>query len=91
LIVEDVRNHVVSARSFNRAKYLFERYVHHANLSKNSPQYEVLEDSVRFYLNRYFALQLSDVKGKKFKSKVLSPNKLRKLLLKTWEDVQDKF
>ncbi len=91
LIVEDVRNNVVTTQTFDRAKYLFERYVHHADLSKDSPQYEVLQDSVRFYINRYFAIQLGDIKGKKFKSKVLSHEKLRKNLLKTWEDVQENF
>lgn len=84
LIAEDIRRPQITPVIFAKAREFYYDYLVAAGITVGSKNERILAASVDFYIHRYFAIQASDIAGKKFKSKHVSQEVLLNRLLDYW-------
>jgi len=87
LVIEDLKSGKVGKNTSLRIQEFYTDYLSYSGLQKGTPEESILRKSITFYVNRYFAVQLSDVKGTKFNSQVYERPELIRRLFNTWNEI----
>lgn len=87
LIIEDIKAKKFNELTLQRVQKFYEDYLRYSKILRGSPEELILKKSVIFYINRYFAIQASDLKGSKFNSDKMNQRELFKALFEVWKNL----